>query len=465
MSSLPWTPTPLQRHDLQWLVDQAGLELSTSQWPLPRSAVASALARLPAGLPPDEDAARRRLQAALDEAEGPQVAVLLRGPEDGLPGFSEQAVPGSHAEARTPVFGGGVLQAQAGLRAQWRAGETGKRLGLGADGSAAALLAGPVLLQAWSRDTWWGPGWQSSLILGHNTPALTGLGLQRASAQASDSPWLSWLGPWNFEFFVAQLDSAARPAHPYLVGNRLTFRPLPGLEIGLTRTAQWGGRGRDESLRSFVDLLLGAGLNATPQDAVEGNDPANALAGFDLRARCPTALRCSGYLQLIGEDEAGLLPSRYLGLYGFETWSADGSQRWFAELAETGARMPIGRDGLKDYAYRNYAYPGGYASSGRWLGSSFGPDSRVLTLGWMQAAQGWTLKAHVGKIGSRSGRFSPLGNDPAHAGSLVGLSFQFSRQWGDVVVEPELSWYRVAADQGDQTEARAGVLLRWGGGR
>jgi Capsule assembly protein Wzi len=357
------------------------------------------------------------------------------------------------------------LQLQAGARAQWRAGEDGARLGVRANGSAASLAAGPVVIQAWSRNTWWGPGWQSSLILGNNAPTLTGLGVQRASAERSSSPWLSWLGPWNFEFFMAQLEDVGQPAHPYLMGNRVTFKPLSGLEIGLTRTAQWGGRGRDQSLRSFLDLLSGAGLNATAEDAIEGNDPANALAGFDLRARCPSAWRCSGYLQLIGEDQAGLLPSRYLGLYGLEGWSADGRTRWFAELAETGSRMPIGQSGLKGYAYRNYAYPEGYVSAGRWLGASFGPDSRVLTLGWMDAAQGWTVRAHAGRIGSRAGSFSPNTDDAATSGQLIGLSAQLSRRWGELLVEPELSWYRVSADQGADVEARAGVALRWGGAR
>ena len=46
-----------------------------------------------------------------------------------------------------------------------------------------------------------------------------------------------------------------------------------------------------------------------------GSDPGGAMAGFEVRVRCPTGLRGSANLQLIGGDEAGHLPSSHLGLY------------------------------------------------------------------------------------------------------------------------------------------------------
>ncbi|MET0351580.1 MAG: hypothetical protein ABW067_17430, partial [Rhizobacter sp.] len=41
--SVPWTPSAAGRHAIERLVDEAGLDLTTSHWPLPASAVTRAL--------------------------------------------------------------------------------------------------------------------------------------------------------------------------------------------------------------------------------------------------------------------------------------------------------------------------------------------------------------------------------------------------------------------------------------
>src|SRR5690349_16111111 len=38
--TVPWTPSPAARHALALLVDDGGLALPVTQWPLPRAAVA-----------------------------------------------------------------------------------------------------------------------------------------------------------------------------------------------------------------------------------------------------------------------------------------------------------------------------------------------------------------------------------------------------------------------------------------
>jgi hypothetical protein len=332
---------------------------------------------------------------------------------------------------------------------------------LGLDDSAIAVELLGVLLHAWSHRSWWGPGWQSALELSNNTPALNGVGLQRASVSRSESPWLSWMGPWNFDFFIARTGGMNVPGDPLLVGTRFTLRPFSHLEIGLTRTAQWGGEGRDTSARSLARLLLGIGTN--PDSATEqANDPGNQIAGFDLRLRCPAALRCAVYAQLAGEDEAGVMPSKAMGMYGAELWSGDGAGRFFAEYAETGCRSVIGRQPEVGCAYRNHAYPQGYVNNGRWLGASVGPDSRLATVGWVDAVNGGLVKLHFGSVGSRIGSYSPLVDDPRTSGRLYGLSARRSFAWGGAVLTPQIDWSRVDAAAGRWTQARIGIDLRVG---
>lgn len=459
--SIPWMPSAAARHAVELLVDDAGLDLPTTQWPLPRAAVSRALDRLPRELAPPLDAARERLMRELRTFDAGALALTVRSHADALPGFGDDETPGSSIALRSSLLSGPRVAFQVGGRIETHPDPDRGGSQFRLDDTALVTEAFGVQLQAFAHRHWWSPGWQSALALGNNAPPISGIGLQRASASTSESPWLAWLGPWNVDFFIGQAEGVSEPAHPFLVGARLTLRPFRNVEIGVTRTAQWGGAGRDTSARSFLRLVTGSGTNADTT-AAQARDPGNEMAGFDVRVRCPSALRCAAYTQLIGEDEAGHLPSRILGLYGVEFWPGDGNDRIFAEYAETGCNSPIGRPFLRGCAYRNYAYPQGYVSGGRWLGSSFGPDSRVLTLGWLADSGESSLKLHVGRIGSRSGAFIPQGQDAAYAGRLVGVSARTGIQWGAAVVTPELDWERVRTVDGIRSTTRIGATLRMG---
>lgn len=473
--SVPWTPSAAGRHAIQLLVDDAHLDLPTTQWPLPRGAVLRALEALPSELPPALDAARDRLLREIRAHEGGALSMTLRTHADALPGFGDDSTPGSSLAIRSPSLTAPHLALQVGGRLEARADADRSGATARLDESAIAIEGLGLQLQAWSHRSWWGPGWQSALGLSNNAPAMSAIGLQRASATTSASPWLAWMGPWNADVFVGRAEDVTQPADPMIVGARLTLRPFTHLEIGLTRTAQWGGKGRDMSAHSLVRLLTGAGANAD-NIGDQPSDPGNQLAGFDLRLRCPSWLRCATYAQLAGEDEASHLPSRYLGLYGIEAWSEDGRSRFFAEYAETGCRSPIGRPPYKGCAYRNYAYPEGYVSANRWLGASVGPDSRLVTLGWIDSVDDGAVSLHLGRVGSRAGTYSPLVDDPRTSGRLYGLSVRRGFAWGAATLTPELDWLRVDTRSGPWTEARLGINLRmslddagtrlgWNGGR
>ena len=455
--SIPWIPDAPTRQDIELLVDESQLDLVTTQWPLPRAAVVHALDRLPAVLPPSLDRARDRIRHALGVEDASQLNLGMLSRGDALTGYGDDSTRGSSIAVRSSTIGNDYVAARFGARVDAISGLQ-EHAKLRFDDSALVAEAFGVELQAFSHRNWWGPGWQSSLTLGNNAPAFNGVGLQRASGSRSESPWLSWLGPWNYHMFVAQTEDVSNPANPYLFAQRLTFKPFSNLEIALTRTAQWGGRGREQTFRSFSRMLLGKGLNAD-DPAAQPSDAANEEAGFDLRLRCPAAIRCATYLQLTGEDQAGLFPSRYLGLYGLEWWPADGNQRYFFEYAETGCRAPVGRPLLRNCAYRNYAYPQGYTNAGRWIGASVGPDSRLFTLGWRHAENGISVRVSVGSVGSRIGSFSPDVMDPATSGRLVSVTAKKTITWGDATLTPELDWFHVAAADGGTRQVRLGATL------
>lgn len=456
--SVPWTPSLQGRHAIELLVDRAGLGLTTSHWPLPHAAVRRAIEGLPADLPPALDVARDRVRRELAAAATPAATVTVRNRADALAGFGDDSTPGSSATVHGPVLSTPFIAAQAGARIEAN-GDADRVDGqFRLDGSALAVEALGLQLQAWSHRGWWSPGWQTALSFGNNAPAFNAVGLQRADAGRSESKWLSWMGPWNFEVFFGRTESDVPPQDPYLLGTRLTLRPFSHLEIGLTKMVQWGGEGRPQTWRTLADAFTGQGGNIDP-DSEAGADPANTVAGFDIRVQCPQDWGCTAYAQMMGEDEADNLPSKYLGAYGVSWATPGGDHRLFFEFSETGCDSPVDQPMIVGCAYRNHAYPQGYTHARRWLGASSGPDSRLMTFGWIDAARAGSLKLHWGRIGSRYGTYSPDSPDPVHSGRVVGMSARRAFAVGDLQLTPQLDWTRVSADAGPRQDVRVGLTL------
>jgi membrane-associated phospholipid phosphatase len=458
-ASVPWTPSLSARNAIEVLVDDGGLQLTVSQWPLPRDAVQRALDALPQALPPALSDARTLVQAELHAQQAVLVSLTVRGRSDALTGFGDDATPGSSLLLRTGELDGPHLVMQVGGRLDSVADTGQYRPTARLDDSAVAVDAFGIQAQAWAHRSWWGPGWQSALPLSNNAPALDGIGFQRAAAMPSESPWLSWLGPWNMDFFLARTEGQAPgPGSNSLIsGVRLTARPFSHVEIGLTRMEQFGGQGHPETLGSFVRALAGSHTNVSnPADYSE--DSGNGLAGYDIRIRCPDAVRCAAYGQFMGEDDRKHLPYRFMNLAGTEVWSADGVTRMYFEAAEIGCRIQFIGGTEPDCAYRNYAYTGGYTASNRWLGAGIGPDGRLLTVGWINSEWDSSIRVDFGRVGSRIGSFSTF-DDKSSAGPLWALSARRSWHVGSASLTPEFDWNRVATATGVRVESRVGLEM------
>jgi membrane-associated phospholipid phosphatase len=458
-ASVPWTPSVSARHAIEVLVDDGGLPLTVSQWPLPREAVQQALDSLPAELSPALADARALVQAELRAQQSVRVALTLRERKEAIAGFGDDATPGSSLQLRSGELDGPHLAIQVGGRLDPVADSGRARATARLDDSAIAFDAFGVQAQVWAHRSWWGPGWQSALPLSNNPPALDGIGLQRAAATPSESPWLSWLGPWNMDFFLARTEGEAPGpgSNPLVSGLRLTARPLSHVEIGLTRMVQFGGEGHPETLGSFERAVVGNHQNVQSQEDLP-KDSGNGLAGYDIRIRCPDAIRCAAYGQFMGEDDKKHLPYKFLNLLGTEIWSADGVARFYFEAAELGCRVTWRGTPQPDCAYRNHAYPGGYTSANRWLGASVGPDARLLTLGWIDSEWNSAIRVDVGRIASRIGTFAS-DTDGSSAGRL--WAFSARRTWllGSVQFTPEFDWNRVARPGSVRVESRLGLEM------
>jgi hypothetical protein len=275
-----------------------------------------------------------------------------------------------------------------------------------ADGSYLGFSLGNWMIAASAMDRWWGPGWQSSMILSNNARPIPAISIGRNSTRAFETKWLSWLGPWDAYAMWGQLESDRFVPEANIYGMRVNFRPFTQLEVGLSRTAQLCGDGRKCDLDTIIDSILGKdnrGDNVSAED-----EPGNQLAGWDVRWSYdlfdqPFAL----YTQWIGEDEGGGLPAKYTAQFGGETWgqwTPLGTYKFYLEWADTTCNFQAykGSDNkVPNCAYNNSIYRTGYRYRDRPIASSFDNDSSIFTFGTILTDNKdriWQLKLGYGNL-------------------------------------------------------------------
>lgn len=270
-----------------------------------------------------------------------------------------------------------------------------------ADGSYVAAVLGNWMLHAGYVDRWWGPGWEGSLILGTNARPLPSVTIDRNFSDPIDHPWFKWIGQWRVVATMGQFEGDRQDApDARFVGMRVTWKPHPRLEIGLSRSAQWCGEGRPCDASTFWDLLTG-----NDNDQALEEQPGNQMAGSDARWSLPWAPMAL-YAQAIGEDEANGMPSKHLGLAGVEVWGGIGDRSWRAhvEYANTTCSFYESEPQF-GCAYHNVIYTDGYQYRDRSVGHALDGDSEQVAAGFMLVAadgSSWELAAQSAEINRKS---------------------------------------------------------------
>tara|TARA_Y100001001_G_scaffold163790_1_gene193860 strand:+ start:941 stop:2344 length:1404 start_codon:yes stop_codon:yes gene_type:complete len=437
VSAAPWIgPGDLrERHTIQAQADSGQLNRTVTTWPIQKASI---------GQEPSQEASRHL------SLEGASERPFLRS-------FSGE--PLEHGELGLEVEYQGDWWA-VGLSpsvAVDPADDDSFRL----DGSYVAMNAFNWQFGAGAVDRWWGPGWQSSLILSNNARPAPGIWLNRVDEKPFETPLLSWIGPWQLTFAASQLEEEREVSEPLWVGIRGTFRPVPGLDIGLTRTFLLGGEGRSSSLGTFWDAFTG---NDNPRDSSE--DPSNQLGAVDIRYGFGIGEETAGiYTQMMGEDEAGGFPARKSWLFGADaTTSLWGrKQRWFIEATDTLADNLFG-DPMPDISYEHRVYRTGYRYKGRNMAASIDSDSQAFTVGYYDFfGSGSTLGASVTLLdlmANPESRVTVPDPDveytvPARDQSVLVVSGHYEMP----VRIGKLSLYAQLAE--DKIEVRSGELDQW----
>ncbi len=429
----PWLAPgdPVLRHDLEVLADAGVVHAPLTAWPVSWAEVARDVnGRAPEPAWPAWLAATlARVQAAARAATNTRRLTgeaRIAGSEQPMALRRFGDVPREAGELSGGVQYTGdrfAFRAQATAVADASDGKS-----LRPDGSYVAVVLGNWMVHAGYVDRWWGPGWEGSLIYGSNARPIPAITLDRNYSDAFDSPWLHWIGQWRFTTTMGQLEGDRDDApHARFFGARLTLKPHRRLEIGISRSAQWCGDGRPCGIGTFWDLLTGND-NDQPLD----QQPGNQMGGFDVRWAMPWA-PVALYAQMIGEDEAGFLPSQYLGLFGAELSGGIGERSWRAhvEYADTACSF---YDHPPNYgcAYRNVIYTDGYQYLDRSMGHSIDGDSRQWAAGFLLVdgeGASWELAAQSADVNRASQ--NPVHSVEPEAATLRSVDLYHRRSlWG-----------------------------------
>lgn len=442
------------RDDLSLLVDEGVINLPVNEWPLAREDVSQAVARVK-----HEDLHDLALQRTLS-----RVVAATTVPADLADWrLREVSVTAGHAGLlrNDSTLGRDNFELRAtGGAATDRYGiqlsatgvidpDDGQNLRL--DGSEITVRWGNWLFSANQMDRWWGPGRDGSLILSTNARPMPALSLDRYRSLPVDLPVLRWLGPWRFSGFLGVMENdRADVDRPAFMGMRLSFKPAPIFEFGMSRTAQFCGKGRRCDLKTFGRMLIGddnIGIRGLPDDP--DAEPGNQMAGFDVRIVSPfKPLPLAVHAQLIGEDNSSTgIPERYLGLFGAESWfmlSSGSVLRAHLEYANNKCKWYNSSEDA-NCSYRQGIFFAGYRYHDRNIGHTADADSEttsvMLSLTNPEGDR-WTARARRGRLDAYGApdAYNPVSQGPGRyhsielgwqgdvAGYQLGAQFGYEQQ-------------------------------------
>jgi membrane-associated phospholipid phosphatase len=148
-----------------------------------------------------------------------------------------------------------------------------------------------------NQSLWWGPSQGGPLMFSDNPAPLRMFRVSRVTPHRLPS-FLGVLGPMREEAFIGQYSGyefvfapsglvgqygQSLNPQPIVHGERISFKPTPNLEIGLSRTTDYGGPGYPLTLHTFLRSLFSTSntLAGSP------NKPGARRSGMDFSYRVP----------------------------------------------------------------------------------------------------------------------------------------------------------------------------------
>jgi len=417
----PWASPDnlLFRHDLQILVDSGALNIPISTWPLAWGDIAYNLTKNESEMSLIEITSFQRIKDALIEAEmgglGGQTEIKVAKNPNQMTWFNDSVTNTKSVGAQSSYLSKNLAL---NIKVDKIPGKTLM------DESYLAIARGNYSLTLGSKKNWWGPGWDSSLVLSSNARPIRGLSIERNFSDPFESAFLKWIGPWDLSVIIGELDSNRSISDPKFFGMRFGFRPTSSLELGLSRTSLFCGENLSCGFSTFTDMLI------------DKNDDGYNAVGIDFRSshkmkNIPFAV----YGQLMGEPF-----NNAMGLFGMETWGLiDSNQqlesyRFFVEASSTSCQFYKNDSEKYGCAYRNDLYTDGYRYAGSSIGHTSDGDSMVLSLGGILVGENSQLfksKLSLGQLNRGSINSYQLREHQTNFFN-IDLGYEFDLYWFDI---------------------------------
>ncbi len=243
------------------------------------------------------------------------------------------------------------------------------------------------------QSLWWGPDEGGGMMLSDNANPLRMFRVNRVTPFELPS-FLGVLGPMRLEFFlgqysgyefmftplglVGQYGTSLQP-QPIVHGERISFKPTPNFEFGVSRTTDYGGPGYPLTWHTFFRSVF------STDQTVPGaaNKPGSRRSGLDFsyRIRHGLTFYADGMTEhdtispLVGPDVAAWLGGIYipkLPMISKVDFRAEGVY----------TDPPIGGNVGSGFFYYNPTWISGFTNSGQLMGNWVGREG--------QGVQAWT---------------------------------------------------------------------------
>ncbi len=390
------------RSDIQILAGAGVIDNITSHWPLPWNSVIGKIDRADLGRQPHSvqlAAARVLKRARAETAEEFSASLYADFTNKPSVVYGFDGMGRGDGQAQLSIGGNsGIFSGRLSLGAITQ-NFGGKPNKLMLDGTYVAAKLGGVRVYAGYLDHWWGPGEISALSLSNNARPIPQIGIERSSTAASSWPILRWLGPWQWQFFVGVLDGPQIQSNVLYNAMHLTINPLPGLELGVSKTEQFCGKGHPCS--PIKDYLANIDFSTHPNN-INGEGSFEAKYSNRLGS-VPFQI----YAQLMNEDYSLIHHSGTSHLFGAGIFlpTAGNPVKLTAEFADTVATLTMFNfsNRLYGFTYTDYEFPDGMRYRGRTIGSSLDNDSTLLSFqgSWTDTADRfYQLSLHHAVIGN-----------------------------------------------------------------
>jgi len=390
------------RNDVEILARYGVVEGPVNTWPISWTQITRNLSRTSEmDLPPYVRLAVMRVKEKIPKEFNASTQIQVTSSPAIVRGFAKTARKGLDADAIAEYNGKGgtTVHIQGGYRTE--KGQGYAHL----DGSYVSQDMGNWSAYAGAFDRWWGPGRESTLILSNNARPMPSIGLRRIEPKAFQTKWLSWMGPWQWDMFVAKMEKNRHIPNALVAGMRLSFEPINNFEVGLSRTMQLCGDGRSCGFTTWTKALISVG-NLDNTGTV--NEPGNQLASIDLAYSMGVGKNTSLKLYAEGtaEDQNVIMPFQFAKLLGaslYGPYGDDGaSWRLTTEFSDTRDKLAwlFGKERY-NVIYEHFIYNTGWRYKGRTLGHSLDNDSRLISvIAQYQDSNGWayTAKYHQATI-------------------------------------------------------------------